>query len=109
MVHHLDAERLELPCVSDTGQLKHLWRVDRAAAEDHLCRPNGPHSPPLDDLNAPSLRALEQDPVHERTAANLEVGAIGYRMQVRAGRAQPPAAMNRAVERAESFLPVAVH
>src|SRR5699024_9543677 len=40
VVDDVDAERLELARVADAGKLEQLWRVDRAAAEDHLVRPD---------------------------------------------------------------------
>ena len=104
VVHDVDAERRELRGVADAGELQQLRRVDRAAAEDHLARADRLAA----DLDADGARALEHDAVDERAAAHLEVRALHHRMQVRARRAQPAAAVDRAVELREALLPRAV-
>ena len=59
-------------------------------------------------LDADRARAVEEDPVHERAAAHLEVRPLHHRVEVRAGRAEAPAAVDVAVEGREALLPVPV-
>src|SRR5204863_3858412 len=103
-----DADSLELLCVADTGELEQLRRVDRPAAEDHLVRPDAACAASLDDLDADGAPALDLEPRHEGAAADLEIRAALDGVQVGAGRAHAPAAVDRAVEPREALLPVAV-
>ena len=81
VVHDRDAERLELARVPDAGELQQLRRVDRAAAEDDLLRADHLRLAAVHDLDPDRARPLEDDPVHERAAANLEVRPVGNRMR----------------------------
>ena len=76
VVHDRHAERLELARVADARELQQLRRVDRAAAEDHLVRADHLRLAAVDDLDTDRARSLEDDPVDEGAAANLEVRAI---------------------------------
>ena len=62
----------------------------------------------MDEFHAGGAGAVEQDPGDERARAHGQVGAAHDRVQVRAGRGQPPAVVHVAVERREALLPVAV-
>ena len=86
VVDDVDAERLELARVADARELEQLRRVDRAAAEDHLAGldPLGPDA--ARDLDPDRARAVEQDAIHERAAADLEVRSLQHRDAGRRGR-----------------------
>ena len=105
VVHDVDAERRQLARVADAGELEQLRRVDRAAAEDHLAR--------ADRLAADARRRPRAFPRTRRGSTNARQRTSRFgrdidRMEVRARRAQPPAAADRAVELREALLPVAV-
>ena len=95
----------ELGRVADAGELEDLRRVERAAAADDLaahraldaaCRRAVVYSTPTARL--PSNMIFGR----ERAGLHVEVRALHHRVQVRARRAQSPAASDVAVERARS-------
>ena len=86
---------LELVGVADARELQQLRRVDRAAAQDDLAgrrRARGRRARCV--YSTPTARvALEQDLRDERAGLDLEVRPAHHRVQVRARRGQPAAAM----------------
>src|SRR5436189_273606 len=59
-------------------------------------------------LDADRAGAVEQDPRHELARLYGEIRPVQDRVQVRTRGAEPAAAVDRAVERGEAFLPRAV-
>ena len=110
VLHHVDAQRAELVRVADPRELQDLRRVDGAAAQDHLARPNRPRrTRPARVLDPDRSRPVEQDPVDERPGAHVEVRPARDRVQVGAGGRQPAPAMHVPVERREALLAIPVH
>ncbi len=56
MVHHVDAEGLQLGGVAQAGQLEELGRVDGAAAQDDLTGPHRRTGPPRKEKSTPTAR-----------------------------------------------------
>ena len=104
----VDSELLQLARVADAGELQQLGRVDRAATEDHLARLDPLRADPPGDLDADGPRAVEENAIHERAAAHLEVLPVPDRVQVGPRGAESAAAVDVAVEGGEALLPVAV-
>src|SRR5437588_7046463 len=100
VVQDAHSERIELLRVADTRELQQLRRVDRAAAEDDLVRRHDVST----HLDAGRPRPLEDDPLDERPAAQLEVRSPEHRVEIRAGGTEPPSPVNVPVELREAFL-----
>src|SRR5690606_41947002 len=74
MVPGLDAPRLEVPLVADTGMHQHVRRMVRASAEDDFLAGSEPaHAFARLDLDADRASAVEQDPPRVRPGPHLEV------------------------------------
>ena len=95
--------------VADAGELEQLRGVDRAAAEDHLAGVDGTAQPAAAQVvDADRALALEPHPGDHRQRLDVEVLAAPDRVQVGAGRGEPAAAVQVAVEAGEALLAVAV-
>ena len=90
-------------------ELQKLRRVDRTPAQDHLAGPGLGESPAPPVLHTDGAGSLEEDPGDMGPGHDPQVGAVHYRVQVRAGRRQPPSAVDVAIEGVEPLLPVPVH
>ena len=108
VVDDVDSELPQLARVADARELQQLRRVDRAATEDHLARLDPLRADTPGDLDADRPRALEENAVHERAAAHVEVLAVHDGVQVGARGAEAAAAVDVPVEGGEALLPVAV-
>ena len=106
---HVHPERGQVSGVADTGELQQLRRVDRAAAQDDLTRADLTRRPAAVAVrHAHGPVPLEQDPGDEGPAGHVQVRPAHHRVQVGAGRAEPPAPVDVAVEGGEAFLAEAV-
>lgn len=85
MLHHRDAERLQVLRVADARQLQQLRGVDRATANDDLAvRVDAPGHPCLafdEVLDATRPLLLDQDARGLRTGADDQVSAAACRPQ----------------------------
>ena len=110
VVHHVDAERGELGRVADARELEELRRVEGSATADDLSTDRALHlsAPSGRVIDADRARALENDLRRERARPDIEVGPAHHGVQVRARRAQAPAASDVAVEAGEALLAVSV-
>ena len=91
------------------GQLQQLRRVDRPAAQDDLAGVHPPDRPaPVRVLDADRTGAVERHLRHQGARADVEVRPRHHGVQVRAGRRQPPPAVDVAVELGEALLAVPV-
>jgi hypothetical protein len=109
VVHHRQADRLELRLVADAGQLQELRRPDSARGEDDLaaaCHRLGALPSPVP--HADRTTGGDVDPGDEHLGQDVEVAAPPHRVQVGAGGVLPPAAPDPLVERREALLPQAV-
>ncbi len=92
------------------GDLEHLRRVERAAAQHDLARQHAVDPPaPVGVLDADRLRPVEEDARHERARLDVEVRPLHDRVQVGPSSGEPAAAVDVAVEGREALLAVAVH
>ena len=109
VVDDVDPETAERPRVADAGELEHLRRVDRTAAQDDLgaARPLD-LAAPVAVLDADRARALEEQSRDVRPTLDRQVRPPHHRVQVGARGAQPTAAADVAVEGRETLLAVAV-
>jgi len=108
--HHLDVEPAQRLGLADAGQHQQLWRIDRAAAGDHLAPgPHEPHHTALKVLDPDCSACLEHDPQRQAARQHLQIGPSHRWPQVGAHRAPAPAAQRGLVHRPETFLPIAVH
>src|SRR6185369_4741623 len=107
--HDGDPERAQVGGVADPRQLEQLRRVERAAREDDLARPDRLRATALPlDLDADRAAALEVDPRHEGPGAHLQVRAAQDRVEVGARRADSAATPDVPIEWGEAFLPIPV-
>ena len=109
VVDDVDAELAEQRLVADAGELEQLRGVDRATAEDDLAgvaRCGAAAAAPV--VDADRALALEAHPGRHRQRLDVEVLAVPDRVQVGAGRGEPAAAVQVAVEPGEALLAVAV-
>src|SRR6202041_3946116 len=73
---HGDADRLQVRARADAGNLQHMRRVDRAAAEDYLARREFlPVDAALAERDAGAALALEEQPGHDRIGLDLAIAA----------------------------------
>ena len=80
---HRDAVLRQQGCRADTGKLQQLWRVDRAAAQNHLDPGLGGFAlAVLDILNADGLLAFEQDSGGQGPGLDSEILATHGGMQI---------------------------
>ena len=103
-----DPVRAQLVRRADARQLEQLRRVDRAAAEHDLARPDAVRAAPAGVVDAGRARAVEADAQHLRERDHVEVGPAHHRVQVRARGGEPAPAVHVAVEGGEALLAVAV-
>ena len=95
--------------VTDAGQLQQLGAVEGAAAQDHLAGAHAaPHPAAADVVDADAPGAVHPQPGDHRQGLDLEVLAAADRVEVRAGRGEPPPPVDVAVELREALLAVAV-
>ena len=104
----VDAHGAQQFRIADTGELKELRGVDRAAAQHHFTRLD--RMPPAqgDVVDSRRARAGEPDARGEGEGVDVQVRAVHHGMEVCPCRRQPSTPVNRAVERAEALLAIAV-
>ena len=100
-----DAERSEMRCVAESGELQQLGRVDCARGEDHFAvRVRGACNAALSVCNAVRTQAIEQDRRGMCVAFDREIGTLHDRPQIRARRRHSPAVAHRDLVQPDPFL-----
>ena len=109
VLDHGNVQRLQVGGRAHAGQLQQLGRVDRAAAADHPPGADRLRAPaPACDFHAHRACAVEENARDQHLGAQVEIGTVHDRVQIRTRRAQPSPAMHVAVEGGKAFLTIAV-
>lgn|GEM_PF-5569439 len=98
-----DAELAECVRIAHAGQHEELWRVEGAAAHDHLAAcAHLPHGAAAQIPQPDRAAALEHDLRRERACAERQVRPTRSRAQIGIRRARPPALVNGRLRQAEA-------
>src|SRR5690625_1967061 len=105
VMHDINPVSLKFFCISYSGELKNLWRIDGTATEDHF--PPGGHAPYFSSFfkfYSDRLFPFEEYFMNHGPGQYCQIGSVFDRMEVGSCSASPSRAIDRLIKFSESFL-----